>query len=83
MQNLSDREPSQVPQTRSTYGKWHWVYDGGTWHTLAFASTGSGWGTISTSVSLTAGYNVIRLAMGAPFFAGGSGAVNLGYLQLS
>ena len=59
------------------------VYDGGTWHTLAFASTGSGWGTISTSVSLTAGYNVIRLAMGAPFFAGGSGAVNLGYLQLS
>jgi len=34
-------------------------------------------------VSLTAGYNVIRLAMGSPFFTGGSGTINLGYLQLS
>ena len=31
---------------------------------------------------LAAGYNVVRLAMGSPFFAGGSGTVNLGYLQL-
>lgn len=58
------------------------AYDGGAWHTLAFPTTGSGWATTSTTVSLTAGYNVIRLAMGSPFFAGGSGTVNLGYLQL-
>jgi hypothetical protein len=59
------------------------AYDSGAWQTLAFPATGSGWGTVSTTVSLTAGYNVIRLAMGSPFFAGGSGTVNLGYLQLS
>jgi hypothetical protein len=58
------------------------AYDGGAWQTLAFPSTGSGWGTITTTVSLHAGYNVIRLAMGSPFFAGGSGTVNLGYIQL-
>jgi hypothetical protein len=56
---------------------------GGAWRTLTFPSTGSGWGTITTTVSLHAGYNVIRLAMGSPFFAGGSGTVNLGYIQLS
>lgn len=56
------------------------AYDGGAWHTLAFPATGSGW--TSTTVSLTAGYNIIRLAMGSPFFAGGSGTVNLGYLRL-
>jgi len=59
------------------------AYDGGAWQTLTFPSTGSGWGTITTTVSLHAGYNVIRLAMGSPFFAGGSGTVNLGYIQLS
>ena len=32
---------------------------------------------------LTAGYNVIRLAMGSPFFTGGSGTINLGYIRLS
>ncbi len=58
------------------------AYDGGAWRTLAFPATGSGWSTVSTTVSLTAGDNVIRLAMGSPFFAGGSGTVNLGYLHL-
>ena len=58
------------------------AYDGGAWRTLAFPATGSGWSTVSTTVSLTAGYNVIRLAMGSPFFAGGSGTVNLGYVHL-
>jgi len=38
------------------------------------------WAT--TTVSLTAGY-LIRLAMGSPFFTGGSGTINLGYLPLS
>ena len=41
------------------------------------------WATTSTTVSLTAGYDVIRLAMGSPFFTGGSGTINPGYLQLS
>ncbi len=58
------------------------AYDGGAWQTLSFPATGSGWATTSTTVSLAAGYNVIRLAMGSPFFAGGSGTVNLGYLRL-
>jgi hypothetical protein len=58
------------------------AYDGGAWQTLSFPATGSGWATTSTTVSLAAGYNVIRLAMGSPFFAGGSGTVNLGYLHL-
>jgi hypothetical protein len=58
------------------------AYDGGSWQTMAYPATGSGWGTVTATVSLHAGYNVIRLAMGSPFFAGGSGTVNLGYLQL-
>jgi hypothetical protein len=58
------------------------AYNGGPWQTLAYPPTGSGWGTITAPVSLHAGYNVIRLAMGSPFFAGGSGTVNVGYLQL-
>jgi hypothetical protein len=59
------------------------AYDSGGWQTLAFPATGGGWASTSTTVSLTAGYNVIRLAMGSPFFTGGSGTINLGYLQLS
>jgi hypothetical protein len=59
------------------------AYDGGAWSTLAYPPTGSAWGTVTASVSLHAGYNVIRLAMGSPFFAGGSGVVHLGYLQLN
>jgi hypothetical protein len=34
-------------------------------------------------VSLKAGYNVIRLAKGAPFFAGGAGYAELDYIQLT
>ena len=40
-------------------------------------------GTITASAAAPDGYNVIRLAMGSPYFAGGSGTVNLGYIQLS
>jgi hypothetical protein len=59
------------------------AFDGGAWQTLAFPATGGGWATTSTTISLIGGYNVIRLAMGAPFFTGGSRTINQGYLQLS
>jgi hypothetical protein len=61
------------------------AYNGGGWSTVSYPPT-AGWGqfgTVSTSVSLHAGYNVIRLAKGAPFFAGGTGYAELDYLQLS
>lgn len=38
---------------------------------------------ISTTVNLRAGYNVIRLAKGAPNFSGGTGYAELDYLQLT
>jgi hypothetical protein len=59
------------------------AYDGGSWQTMAYPPTGSGWGTVTATVSLHAGYNVIRLARGSPYFAGGSGVVDLGSIQLS
>jgi hypothetical protein len=59
------------------------AFDGGAWQTTAYPPTGSGWGTVTATVSLHAGYNVIRLAKGSPFFAGGTGTVNLGSIQLS
>jgi hypothetical protein len=34
-------------------------------------------------VSLKAGYNVIRLAKGAPYFGGGAGAVDLDHVELT
>jgi hypothetical protein len=46
----------------------------------------AGWGqfgTVSASVNLHAGYNTIRLAKGAPFFAGATGYAELDYLQLT
>lgn len=61
------------------------AYNGGAWSTVSYPPT-AGWGrfgTVSTSVSLHAGYNVIRLAKGAPFFAGGTGYAELDYLQLN
>ena len=61
------------------------AYNGGGWSTVSYPPT-AGWGqfgTVSTSVSLHAGYNVIRLAKGAPFFAGGTGYAELDYLQLT
>jgi hypothetical protein len=38
---------------------------------------------VSTSVNLHSGYNVIRLAKGAPFFSGGTGFAELDYIQLT
>ncbi|GIE84448.1 CBM35 domain-containing protein [Actinoplanes regularis] len=62
------------------------AYNGGAWQTVSYPPTAA-WGvfgsTISTSVTLKAGYNVIRLAKGAPNFAGGTGYAELDYLQLA
>jgi hypothetical protein len=62
------------------------AYNGGGWSTVSYPPTG-GWGqfgsTVSTSVTLHAGYNPIRLAKGAPYFAGGAGYAELDYLQLT
>ena len=62
------------------------AYNGGAWTTVTYPPT-AGWGqfgsTISTTVSLHAGYNTIRLAKGAPYFDGGTGYAELDYLQLT
>jgi hypothetical protein len=68
--------------TTSTQGL---AYNGGAWSTVSYPPT-AGWGsfgTVSTSVNLHAGYNTIRLAKGAPFFAGGTGYAELDYLRLT
>jgi hypothetical protein len=60
--------------------------NGGAWSTVSYPPT-AGWGrfgaTVSTTVNLRAGYNVIRLAKGAPFFSGGTGFAELDYIQLT
>ncbi|MEW9534662.1 hypothetical protein [Microbispora sp. NPDC049125] len=62
------------------------AYNGGGWTTVSYPPT-SAWGqfgaTISTTVNLRAGYNVIRLAKGSPNFAGGTGYAELDYIQLT
>ncbi|MEV0732466.1 hypothetical protein [Polymorphospora sp. NPDC050346] len=62
------------------------AYNGGAWSTVSYPPTG-GWGqfgaTVSTTVNLRAGYNVIRLAKGAPYFAGGTGYAELDYIELT
>ena len=61
------------------------AYNGGAWSTVSYPPTGS-WGvfgaTVSTTVTLRAGYNVIRLAKGAPSFAGGTGFAELDHIEL-
>jgi hypothetical protein len=60
--------------------------NGSAWTTISYPPTAA-WGvfgsTVSTTVSLRAGYNVIRLAKGSPFFAGGTGYAELDYIQLT
>jgi Carbohydrate binding module (family 6) len=66
----------------STHGL---AYNGGAWSTVSYPPTG-GWATfssITTSVSLRAGYNVIRLAKGSPFFSGATGYAELDYIELN
>ena len=62
------------------------AYNGGAWSTVSYPATAA-WGTfgstVSTSVTLKAGYNVLRLAKGAPYFAGGTGYAELDYIQLT
>jgi hypothetical protein len=62
------------------------AFNGGAWSTVSYPATG-GWGqfgaTVSTTVNLRAGFNVIRLAKGSPFFAGGTGFAELDYIQLA
>jgi hypothetical protein len=62
------------------------AYNGGGWTTVSYPPTAA-WGTfgstVSATVTLRAGYNVIRLAKGAPFFAGGTGFAELDYIQLT
>jgi hypothetical protein len=62
------------------------AYDGGSWTTVSYPPT-AGWGqfgaTVNTTVTLHAGYNVIRLAKGAPSFSGGTGYAELDYIQLT
>ncbi len=68
--------------TTSTQGL---AYDGGAWTTVSYPPTGS-WGTfgptVSTTVTLNAGSNVIRLAKGSPDFAGGTGYAELDSITL-
>lgn len=67
----------------STHGL---AYNGGGWQTVSYPPTG-GWGnptgSVSQQVTLTAGYNMIRLAKGSPYFAGGIGYAELDYIQLT
>ncbi|MBB5782528.1 CBM35 domain-containing protein [Nonomuraea jabiensis] len=62
------------------------AYNGGAWTTVSYPPTPA-WGefgaTVSTTVTLRAGYNVIRLAKGSPYFAGGTGYAELDYIQLT
>jgi hypothetical protein len=66
----------------STHGL---AFNGGAWSTVSYPPT-AGWGvfgTITTTVSLRAGDNVIRLAKGSPFFSGGTGFAELDYIELT
>jgi hypothetical protein len=67
--------------TASTQGL---AYDGGGWSTVSYPPTG-GWatfGSVSTTVTLAQGSNVIRLAKGSPYFAGGTGYAELDSITL-
>jgi hypothetical protein len=62
------------------------AWNGGAWTTVSYPAT-AGWGqfgsTVRASVALHAGDNVIRLARGAPSFAGGTGFAELDYIELA
>ena len=68
--------------TTSTHGL---AYNGGAFSTVSYPPT-AGWGQFATTnvtVSLRAGYNVIRLAKGAPNFPGGTGYAELDSIMLT
>lgn len=61
------------------------AYNGGAWSTVSYPTTGS-WGsfgaTVTTTVALNAGYNMIRLAKGSPGFTGGTGFAEIDYIKV-
>ncbi|WP_199042779.1 CBM35 domain-containing protein [Glycomyces salinus] len=66
----------------STHGL---AYNGGAWSTVSYPPT-DGWAqfeTVEVTVSLQAGYNVIRLAKGSPYFDGGTGYAELDNITLN
>lgn len=66
----------------STHGL---AYNGSGWSTVSYAPT-AGWGQFASTtvaVNLNAGYNVIRLAKGSPYFAGGTGYAELDSITLT
>ncbi|GIE94816.1 hypothetical protein [Paractinoplanes rishiriensis] len=62
------------------------AYNGGGWSTVTYPNTGT-WGafgaSVNVSVNLNAGWNMIRLAKGAPGYAGGTGYAELDAITLS
>lgn len=56
--------------------------NGGAYSTVSYPATSGQFGSVTTTVNLTAGFNTIRLAKGAPRFAGGTGTVQLDYIEL-
>lgn len=62
------------------------AYNGGAWSTVTYPPTGT-WGSfgaaVTVTVNLNAGWNTIRLAKGAPSFAGGVGFAELDAITLS
>ena len=62
------------------------AFNGGAWSTVSYPPTPA-WGqfgaSVTTTLSLRAGFNVIRLAKGAPNFAGGTGFAELDYIELT
>jgi hypothetical protein len=62
------------------------AYNGGAWSTVSYPPTAA-WGafgaTVNATVNLRAGYNVIRLAKGAPQLSARTGYAELDYVQLS
>ena len=66
----------------STHGL---AYNGGGWSTVSYPPT-AGWGQFASTtvtVNLHAGYNMIRLAKGSPYFAGGVGYAELDSITLN
>jgi len=62
------------------------AYNGGAFQTISYPPT-AGWGvfgsTVNTTVTLKAGWNMIRLAKGSPNFTGGTGYAELDYINLA
>jgi hypothetical protein len=69
--------------TTSTQGI---AFNGGAWSTISYPPTGA-WGvfgaTVTRTLALRAGSNVIRLAKGAPFAPATTGFAELDYLQVT